>query len=73
MNILKGVVTIAQESRFQLVDDDGVAHMLILDALALSEPDQLQDLARRQARVQVQTKPAKGVTAARIATSIATL
>lgn len=73
MSSLKGIVTIAQESRFQLVDDDGVAHMLILDALALSEPDQLQGLARRQARVQVQTKRGKGVIAAQVATSIVTL
>lgn len=73
MSIVKGVVTIAQESRFQLIDDDGVGHMLILDAFAMSEPDQLQVLAQRQARVLVHTKAGKGVIAARVATSIATL
>lgn len=69
---IQGIVTIAQESRFQLIDDEGVGHMLVLGALCLAEPSQLEALARRQARVSVRVKPGAGIIG-RIATSISTL
>jgi hypothetical protein len=55
---MEGVVTIAQESRFQLTDDQGASHLFILGHATLAEPDQLQPLQRRQARVRVHyTRP----------------
>ena len=70
--VIEGVVTIVQESRFQLVDDRGVAHLLILDPNATAEPDQLVALAGLQARVKVKTKAGHGVIG-RIATSLETM
>lgn len=58
MQTMEGVVTIVQESRFQLTDDQGASHLFILSHDTLAEPDQLQPLQRRQARVRVgYTKP----------------
>ncbi len=55
---MDGVVTIVQESRFQLTDDRGVSHLFILGHGALAEPGQLEPLQRRQARVRVRyTEP----------------
>ena len=55
---MEGIVMIAQESRFQLRDDDGVSHLFILSHATLAEPDQLQPLQHRQARVRVRyTEP----------------
>jgi len=51
--VMEGIVTIVQESRFQLTDDDGVGHLFILGHGAGAEPSQLQPLQRRQARVSV--------------------
>jgi len=48
-----GVVTLAQESRFQLTDDQGIAHLFIVSHGASAEPWQLVDLQHRQARVAV--------------------
>lgn len=53
MRSMDGVVTILQESRFQLTDDTGVSHLFILGHDTLGEPDQLEILQRRQARVRV--------------------
>lgn len=53
MRSMEGVVTILQESRFQLTDDAGVSHLFILAHDTLGEPDQLEPLQRRQARVRV--------------------
>jgi hypothetical protein len=50
---MEGVVTILQESRFQLTDDAGVSHLFILGHDSLGEPDQLEPLQQRQARVRV--------------------
>ena len=58
MDVMEGVVTMAQESRFQLTDDRGVSHLFILGHGAAAEPDQLAPLSRQQARVQVHyTRP----------------
>jgi hypothetical protein len=53
MRSMEGVVTIVQESRFQLTDDAGASHLFILGHGTLGEPDQLDGLQRRQARVRV--------------------
>ncbi len=51
MRSMEGVVTIVQEGRFQLLDDDGVAHHFLLDHSAASEPQQLASLLNKRARV----------------------
>ena len=56
-----GIVLLAQESRFQLRDDAGVAHHFILAANAGAEPAQLAALQRRQARIEVRYTPAKNL------------
>ncbi|MDT7953111.1 MAG: hypothetical protein RQ966_16540 [Acetobacteraceae bacterium] len=50
---MDGVVTIVQESRFQLTDDNGVSHLFVLGHDSFAEPDQLTPLQRRQERVTV--------------------
>lgn len=58
MDVMEGIVTVVQESRFQLTDDRGVSHLFILGHDAAAEPDQLVPLSRRQARVRVRyTRP----------------
>ena len=58
MDLMDGMVTVVQESRFQLTDDRGVSHLFILGHDAAAEPDQLAALSRRQARVRVRyTRP----------------
>jgi hypothetical protein len=53
LQTMLGTVIIVQESRFQLIDDAGVAHLFVLGHDTLAEPDQLEPLQRRQARVRV--------------------
>lgn len=53
MQMMEGIVTLAQESRFQLVDEAGVAHLFILSHAAAAEPAQLGALQKRQAKVRV--------------------
>ena len=53
MKTIEGVVTIVQESRFQLIDDAGVGHLFILGHASRAEPDQLAPLQRHQSRVRV--------------------
>ena len=55
---MNGIVTIVQEGRFQMTDDDGVSHLFILSPLAAAETEQLSLLQKRQARVRVRYKPA---------------
>ena len=50
---LKGRVTIVQEGRFQVIDNDGAGHLFILSPNAAAETSQLRGLADRQARVTV--------------------
>ena len=62
MKRMDGIVTIVQESRFQLTDDAGVSHLFILGHDTMAEPDQLEPLQRRQARVSVQyTEPRNAI------------
>jgi hypothetical protein len=60
---MEGVVTIVQESRFQLMDDSGVGHLFILDHHSLAEPEQLAPLQARQARVRVHYEEPRNVIA----------
>ncbi len=58
MSRMTGVVTIVAEGRFQLTDDDGVAHLFLLGANAAADTSQLAPLQHRQARIRVRYKPA---------------
>ena len=60
---MEGVVTIVQESRFQLTDTQGVSHHFVLSRHALCETEQLPALARDQAQVRIKYDQAKGVIA----------
>lgn len=53
MRTMVGIVTLAQEGRFQLTDDRGIAHLFILSHGASAEPSQLGDLQHRQVRISV--------------------
>lgn len=55
---MTGIVTIVQESRFQMTDDEGVSHLFILSPNAAAETPDIAELQRRQARVRVRYKPA---------------
>jgi hypothetical protein len=48
---MTGVVTIVQEGRFQLLDDDGVSHQFLLAYSAAPDPEQLPDLLQQRIRV----------------------
>ncbi len=54
MRRMEGVLTIAQEGRFQLTNDHGISHLFILSHSAEAEPEQLSSLQQRQARVCVE-------------------
>lgn len=58
MEQIEGRVILAQESRFQLLDRNGVAHHFVLEHGAPAEPEQLPSLQKRQAMVRVHFKPA---------------
>ncbi len=51
MQSIEGVVTIVQEGRFQLQDQDGVSHLFLLGHDAPLEPEQLPSLSQRRVRV----------------------
>ncbi len=70
MKTIDGVVIIVQESRFQLVDDEGGAHLFILGYRSPAEPDQLAPLQRQQSRVRVRYTEARNVIG-RVAHSVA--
>jgi hypothetical protein len=61
MPSLRGIVTIAQESRFQLTDEAGVSHLFVLGPHGLAEPDDLERLQREQARVRVTYAAARNI------------
>ena len=63
MRTMEGLVTLAQESRFQLVDDRGVAHLFILSHGASAEASHLAELQRRQLRVKVRYESATNLIA----------
>jgi len=53
MQSIEGIVTIVQESRFQLLDGEGVSRMFLLSHKAALEPEQLPPLQHEQARIRV--------------------
>jgi hypothetical protein len=53
VTIATGIIVLAQESRFRLVDAKGRAELFLLAHDAGIEPADLQDLQRRHARVAV--------------------
>ncbi len=57
-SIIEGVVTIVQESRFQLTDDAGIGHLFTVGHACGTEPGQLARLQRHQSRIRVKYKPA---------------
>ncbi len=59
--VMEGVVTIVQESRFQLSDDSGVSHLFLLSPHASLETDQLAPLQQQRTRVRVHYQPAKNL------------
>ena len=63
MEVVEGVVTLAQESRFQLSDDEGVSHLFLLSYSASAEPSDLVGLQKRQNRVRVSFGEAPGLLA----------
>lgn len=58
---MTGTVTIVQEGRFQMSDDDGVSHLFLLSPYASAETDQLAALQKRQPRIRVHYKPASNL------------
>jgi hypothetical protein len=57
-HIMNGIVTIVQEGRFQMTDEDGVSHLFILSPHTSAETRQLTALQERQARVRVRYRSA---------------
>ena len=53
MRTMDGVITLVQESRFQMRDDHGVYHHFLLSHGAAAEPADLQPLQAREARIRV--------------------
>ena len=56
MATMDGRITLAQESRFQLIDEAGVGHLFTLSPWCAAEPQQLVPLVARQASVRVRYK-----------------
>ena len=56
MRTMDGIVTLVQESRFQLIDDQGIGHLFVLSHSASAEPSQLVPLQKQRARVRVSYK-----------------
>jgi hypothetical protein len=48
MQSMSGVITIVQEGRFQLRDEDGVSHHFVLRHNAEVDPEQLPSLLNRR-------------------------
>jgi hypothetical protein len=61
---MDGTITIVQESRFQMTDDQGAAHLFLLGPNASAEPAQLAPLAARQARVRVRYRTGENIVGA---------
>ncbi len=63
MDSIEGIVILAQESRFQLLDRNGVGHHFILGASCAAEPEQLPPLQHDQSRVRVAYRSGEDVLA----------
>lgn len=68
---LRGVVTLVQERRFQLVDERGVCHRFLLDAAAPVDPRALHDLVRSGEAATVWFRGNESHLLAHVATDIA--
>lgn len=64
MPVATGIIVLAQESRFRLVDDEGRGRMFILSRKAGVEPQDLPHLQRGQTRVRVVYDDAPNLVAA---------
>lgn len=64
MRTVNGTITLAQESRFQLVSDEGIAKLFMLAHGAPLEPQDLPALARAKVRVTVRYEERPDLTAA---------
>jgi hypothetical protein len=63
MQTKDGVITVVQESRFQLMDDAGIYHLFVLAHGAVADPADLAPLQQRQARVRVRYRKASDLIA----------
>ena len=63
MQTMDGVITVVQESRFQMCDDRGVYHHFLLSHGAAAEPADLEPLQLRQTRVRVRYEKAPNLLA----------
>ena len=61
MATMDGRITLAQETRFQLTDGEGISHLFTLGPWCAAEPAQLGPLAARQAAVRVKFKKGHNV------------
>ena len=61
MATMDGRITLAQESRFQLIDEAGIGHLFTLGPWCAVEPQQLVPLAERQVPVRIKYKNGKDV------------
>ena len=61
MPFMEGTITLVQESRFQMMDDEGASHLFLLGPHAAAEPGQLAPLAARQARLRVKYRAGDNV------------
>lgn len=64
MTVVTGVITVAQENRFQLAVDGGGTRLFVLSHRASIDPSQLAALRSAQARVAVAFRPLEGMIAA---------
>ena len=63
MQTMEGVITVVQESRFQMMDAHGVYHHFLLSHGAAAEPADLQPLQAQHARVRVRYEKAPNLIA----------
>lgn len=61
MPTMEGIITLVQESRFQIRDDGGTSHLFLLGPHAAAEPSDLTPLAARQARVRIDYRDGENV------------
>ncbi len=63
MALASGIITVAQENRFQLALDHGGTRLFVVSRHAPIDPQQLDALQRSQERVVVRYRAAAGVLA----------
>jgi hypothetical protein len=60
---LAGALTLVQERRFRVVDDDGRCHLFLLAPDASVEPELLKELAATSERVSIEYREARELSA----------